>query len=304
MLDFESQYLWILLKLWLKMVKAKVNGRLEKNRTAVKTVSMLGQVLSVKVSENRLPVLTTKQIYLHGVIVELIWFLNGDSNIRFLLQNRVDIWTGNAFAYNKKLPGFPGMDINEYRRRIREDAEFAKKYGNLGGVYGAIWRNFAGIDQIQTALKLLRDKPESRQNLITAWNPVEIPNVALPPCHFAFQLHVKDGKLSLSMFQRSADWFLGVPFNITSYALLLLLFAKHAKLEPDRLYIHFGDAHLYENHMGQAFSQILRWPLKKRPPSVVVLGSELPDTLENIPEGVFSVHGYKHLGPIKAEMAV
>jgi len=308
--SFETQYLRILAKLVAKMRKAQSDGKVETNRTSVKTVSLLGQTLSARVGWDHLPILTTKYVYLKGVIVELVWFLSGSSNIRFLLENKVDIWTENAFDFNKGKDGFPSIDISEYRGLLLEDLDFCQKYGNLGGVYGVMWRDFEGVDQIERAARILKTKPESRQNLVLAWNPAEIENregvrnVALPPCHFSFQFHVRDGKLSITMYQRSADWFLGVPFNITSYALLLLYFAKLTGYEPGFLYMQFGDAHLYENHLDQAEIQLSRAKSKLKPPSVRISDEVRYRSVGDLRIADVEVVNYSHLGALKAPMAV
>ncbi len=308
--SFETQYLRILAKLVAKMRKSQSLGNVETNRTSVRSVSLLGQTLSAKVSWDHLPVLTTKYVYLKGVIVELVWFLSGSSNIRFLLENNVDIWTENAFDFNKAKAGFPDVGLDEYRRLLKADLDFSMKYGNLGGVYGVMWRDFEGVDQLERAVRYLKTKPESRQNLVMAWNPAAIENregertVALPPCHFSYQFHVKDGVLSITMYQRSADWFLGVPFNITSYALLLLYIAMLTGYEPGFLYIHFGDAHLYENHLDQAEIQLSRAKLRPQTPSVRISDDVLTRSVGDLRISDIEIVNYSHLGALKAPMAV
>ncbi|MBW6442004.1 thymidylate synthase [Patescibacteria group bacterium] len=303
-MKYESDYLRVLTKLWLKMYSAKRQDRLDANRTKVKTVSLFGQTLNSKVSWDSFPILTTKHIHLHSIIMELIWFLKGDSNIRFLVQNNVSIWNLNAYDHNKKKRGFPNITIKEYIQKIRNDSEFAREYGDLDGGYGSTWRNFYGLDQIERALENLKTIPETRQNVVLGWNPKEVYKIALAPCHFAFQTHVKSGKISFSVYQRSADWFLGVPFNLTSYSLLMLIFAKYTGYEPGSIYMHFGDTHLYENHFDQALRQILRWPLMKKSPQISISDSIIGTDLKNIQESDIVVTGYKHLEKIKADMAV
>lgn len=176
------------------------------------------------------PILATKRIHLKSVIHELLWFISGDTNIKYLQDNGVSIWD-----------------------------EWADPNGNLGPVYGSQWRNFGGVDQIKRAIQMLKDKPTSRQNVVSAWNPVDVPNMALPPCHMSFQLRAHDGKLNCHLYQRSADWFLGVPFNMASYALLTMMIARVSGLESGTLIMSFGDAHLYNNHREQAFTQMNRY---------------------------------------------
>lgn len=316
MFNFESQYLWILLKFVVKTFFAKLFGGFDTNRTGVKTVTLWGQTLRVKVRPNALPVLVTKSIHLHSVITELVWFLNGDSNIRFLLQNGVNIWTANAYQHNKKKPGFPRIDlagyttqsipIGDYARRIVADSKFAEEFGGLGDVYGASWRNFNGTDQILKALDLLHTNSDTRQNLVMAWNPATVDQAALPPCHFAFQLLVKNGRLNIVMYQRSADWFLGVPFNITSYSVLLLLLAQTSGYKPGELIIQFGDAHLYENHLKPALVQLSRWPFKifKRLPKIRIASQTISLRQKIVDPSAFEVTGYRPMSRIKADMAV
>lgn len=303
-MDYETQYLRILMELRNKMKFAKENNSLDQNRTGINTVTLFGQTLSAKVNWNHFPVLTTKYVYLHGVITELIWFLRGDGNIKFLIDNNVNIWTANAYAHNKKKDGFPDIPEKYYAYKIKSDKNFAERFGDLDGGYGQMWRNFNGVDQIKRCLDLLKTNPESRENLVSAWNPPDIPGMALPPCHFAFQVHVKSNKISMSMYQRSADWFLGVPFNLTSYSLLLLLFAKYTGYKPEGIYMHFGDAHLYENHYEQAEKQIARGLFIREAPSIQIKDKALEGDLRNIEIGDIKIEDYNHLGKIKAKMAV
>jgi thymidylate synthase len=303
-MDYETKYLFILLRLWIKMLVARIRSKLDVNRTAFRTVSLFGQTLKAKVDWDHFPVLTTKSIYLHGVIIELIWFLKGDANIKYLLDNKVRIWTPNAYDHNKNKAGFPDITMKEYGQRIKKDKNFSEEFGSLDGGYGKAWRDFNGIDQIERSLRMLKEEPESRENIVSAWNPEDFLHMALPPCHFAFQPHVKEGELSLSMYQRSADWFLGVPFNLTSYSLLLLLLAKQSGYKPGYLYMHFGDTHLYENHFKQAITQIVRWPLKKKAPKILIDDKVKESDLKDLKESDFEIKNYNHLGKISAEMAV
>lgn len=286
------------------MTWAKITNSLDENRTEFRTVSLFGQTLSAKVDWEHLPVLTTKEIHLESVIHELIWFLQGNGNIRYLLINGVNIWTANAYEHNRFKEGFPDITIGEYTNKVKSDQAFADLYGNLDGGYGQAWRNFNGVDQIDRALYMLKEHPESRENLISAWNPRETLDMALPPCHVLYQFHVKNNTLSLTMYQRSADWFLGVPFNLTSYAILLLIFAKKLGLEPGSLYMHFGDTHLYEDHFKQAGKQLLRWAFKKRAPRIWISGHVFESDLKDLTRSDFEVQRYHHLSKIRAEMAL
>ncbi len=311
-LDFEQQYLRVLKRLYDKLIIAQQIELVDRDRTGVGTVSEFGVGLKVPVSFDALPVLRTKFVHIKSVIIELIWMLSGSSNIRYLLENKVGIWTPNAYEYNKKRKGFPNIGIEDYTKFILSDPGFAATYGNLGGVYGAMWRNFkgygvsgTGVDQIKNLLLNLKEKPESRQHMVLAWNPQQVHDVALPPCHFAFQVHVKGNKLSMTMYQRSADWFLGVPFNITSYAVLLLLIAQYSGYDPDTLYVQFGDAHLYSNHLNAAKVQLDRINMalpglpKIRFDEIVFKNYLLDAQFEH-----FMFGGYDHLGRISADMAV
>lgn len=194
------------------------------------TYGLFGRQIRFDLSEG-FPLLTTKRVHFKSVVVELLWFLRGDTNVKYLRDHGVTIWD-----------------------------EWADENGELGPVYGAQWRSFAGIDQIAQVIQSLRNDPYSRRHIVTAWNPSEIDNMALPPCHCLFQFFVSDGKLSCQLYQRSADVFLGVPFNIASYALLTHLIAREVGLEIGEFVHTFGDVHLYANHVNQAREQLSREP--------------------------------------------
>ena len=223
------------------------NGELKEDRTGTGTKSVFGYQMRFNLSDG-FPMVTTKKLHLKSIIYELLWFLNGDTNIKYLKDNGVNIW--NAWA-----------DSN----------------GDLGPVYGFQWRNWNndGIDQISNLINDLKNNPNSRRHLISAWNPSVLPNTsksfetnvangkaALPPCHAFFQFHVINGKLSCQLYQRSADIFLGVPFNIASYSLLTLMIAQVCDLEPGDFIHTFGDAHIYTNHFEQMKLQLTREPKK------------------------------------------
>lgn len=219
----------IYLNLLMDIIKT---GHSTKDRTGVGTLSTFGKQIEIDMTVG-FPLLTTKRLHFHSIKHELYWFLRGDTNIKYLTANKVRIWDEWA-------------DIN----------------GNLGPVYGKQWRNYGGsrrdIDQIRELLKGMNENPESRRHIVTAWNPADLPDMALPPCHCLFQLYIRDNTISLKLYQRSADAFLGLPFNIASYALLLHVIARQYKLTPHRLIITFGDLHLYKNHISQAEQQIER----------------------------------------------
>jgi thymidylate synthase len=213
------------------------NGTQQDDRTGVGTRSVFGRQLRCDLSEG-FPLLTTKKVHFKSVAIELLWFLRGETNVRWLQERGVKIWD-----------------------------EWADADGELGPVYGKQWRRWAGpdgteIDQLSNLLDQIRNTPSSRRLIVSGWNPVDVPSMALPPCHTLYQFNVADGKLSCQLYQRSADMFLGVPFNIASYALLTTMVAKVCGLEPGE-YIHtFGDAHIYSNHMDQVAEQLSRQPRK------------------------------------------
>ena len=209
------------------------NGTLKTDRTGTGTTSVFGYQMRFNLNEG-FPLLTTKKVHLRSIIHELLWFLTGDTNIKYLKENNVSIWD-----------------------------EWADENGNLGPVYGAQWRSWQGangqtIDQISDVIKQIKTNPDSRRMIVSAWNVAEIPNMKLPPCHAFFQFYVADGKLSCQLYQRSADIFLGVPFNIASYALLLMMVAQVCNLKVGEFIHTLGDAHLYSNHIEQANLQLSR----------------------------------------------
>ena len=215
--------------------KIKTEGVIKEDRTGTGTKSIFGVQMRFDLNEG-FPMLTTKKLHLRSIIHELLWFLKGDTNIKYLKDNKVSIWD-----------------------------EWADENGDLGHVYGYQWRswptpNGGHIDQISQVIKAIVENPDSRRHIVSAWNVAEIDNMALPPCHALFQFYVADGKLSCQLYQRSADVFLGVPFNIASYALLTMMVAQVTNLELGDFVHTLGDAHLYLNHMDQVEEQLLRTP--------------------------------------------
>ena len=226
------------------------------NRTGIDSISRFGACQITMDLQKGFPALTTKKVPFKTVAHELIWFLRGDTNIRYLVDNKVPIWNGNAFQNylkNQKLEKqFPQyspkwhQEFKSYIQKVKTDDDFAKEHANLGEVYGAQWRRKENsIDQIAKAIQTLKDSPQSRRNIVTAWNPDEVDNMALPPCHSLYQLNVRGDFVDLKMYQRSADTFLGVPFNIASYAMLTQILADQIDKKPGELTITFGDAHIY-----------------------------------------------------------
>jgi thymidylate synthase len=232
-------------------------GTLKMDRTKTGTKSVFGYQMRFDLSEG-FPLLTTKKVHLKSIIHELLWFISGDTNIRYLVENNVKIWNDWPFQAFKKSADYQNETMDEYIEKIKTDDDFAAKYGNLGPVYGAQWRNFNGVDQIQYILDELKNNPNSRRMILSAWNPSEIKDMALPPCHTLIQFYVSNGKLSLQLYQRSADIFLGVPFNIASYALLLMMIAQVSNLEVGEFVHTLGDAHIYQNHFDQINLQLSR----------------------------------------------
>lgn len=242
------------------------------DRTGTGTRSVFGYQLRCDLSQG-FPLLTTKKVHWKSVAHELLWFISGDTNIRYLVQNGVRIW--NEWPYQHYLNEIGKADklekysadwksgLKDFAANIKDDADFAAKWGNLGPVYGRQWRNFSGIDQLKEVVENIKRNPDSRRHIVTAWNPVDIPEMAkagLPPCHTMYQFYVADGKLSCQLYQRSADTFLGVPFNIASYALLTHLVAHDCGLKVGDFVHTFGDVHIYSNHFDQAKEQLSRTP--------------------------------------------
>ncbi|WEB71656.1 thymidylate synthase [Aerococcus christensenii] len=261
------------------------NGVDKGDRTGVGTRSVFGYQMRFNLQEG-FPILTTKKVAFGLIKSELLWFLRGDSNIRYLLKNKNHIWDEWAFKnwiesedYQgpdmtdfglraEKDPDFKALYLEEKKafcQRILEDDTFALQYGELGDVYGKQWRSWKTrdgktIDQIAILLDQLKNHPNSRRMILSAWNPEDVPHMALPPCHTLSQFYVSEGKLSCQLYQRSGDVFLGVPFNIASYALLTYLLAREVGLEVGDFVHTFGDVHIYNNHFNQVKEQLTRTP--------------------------------------------
>ncbi len=273
------------------------------------------------------PLLTTKRVPFRLIASELIWFINGDTNIRFLLQHNNNIWNEWAFKKWVESDEYMGPDMTDFgirslkdeqfkaaydeqmeifKRRVLEEDDFAAKYGELGNVYGKQWRAWKTstgetIDQVKDVIHDIKHNPSSRRLIVSAWNPEDVPtNMALPPCHSLFQFHVADGKLSCQLYQRSADIFLGVPFNIASYALLTYLIAKECGLEPGEFIHTLGDAHIYLNHEEQVRTQLQREP---RELPRLVIDSSFTSIFE-LKLDQLKVEGYDPHPSIKAPNAV
>ncbi len=250
-------------------------GLKRSDRTGVGTLGIFGYQMRFDLAEG-FPLVTTKKLHVKSIIHELLWFLSGDTNIRYLSENGVRIWD-----------------------------EWADENGDLGPVYGKQWRSWpapggGSIDQIAQLIEGIKRDPYSRRHIVTAWNPAEIGEMALPPCHCLFQFHVAEGRLSCQLYQRSADIFLGVPFNIASYALLTMMVAQVTGLEPGDFIHTFGDAHLYLNHLEQAERQLAREPL---PLPRMIINPDVASIFDFVYDD-FRLEGYEAHPHIKAEVAV
>lgn len=264
------------MKQYLDLLQRIVNeGTRKEDRTGTGTLSVFGHQMRFNLEEG-FPLLTTKKLHLKSIIYELLWFLKGDTNVKYLQENGVRIWN-----------------------------EWADENGELGPVYGHQWRswpNYNGghVDQIQDIVNALKNNPDSRRMIVSAWNVAEVDQMALPPCHCLFQFYVANGKLSLQLYQRSADTFLGVPFNIASYALLTMMMAQVSGLKPGDFIHTTGDTHLYLNHLEQAKEQLKRTP--RTLPRMVI--NPNVTSIFDFKYDDFTLEGYNPLPHIKAEVSV
>ena len=250
------------MKQYLKMCQDILEkGTKKEDRTGTGTISLFGYQTRYNLEEG-FPLLTTKKVFLKGIIHELLWFIKGDTNIKYLVDNNVRIWNEWPYEIFKRSKDYNGETMKQFVKKIKTDDEFAKKYGELGPVYGKQWRNFEGVDQLMNVIEQIKENPNSRRLIISSWNPKEVPDMALPPCHAFMQFYVNDGKISLQLYQRSADVFLGVPFNIASYSLLLMMVAQVTGLKPYEFIHTTGDTHIYLNHLDQINLQLSREPRK------------------------------------------
>lgn len=275
-------------------------GKKRHNRTGIDTISTFGYQNRYDIS-NSFPLLTTKKVFFKSMIHELLWFIKGDTNIKYLVDHNCNIWNDWPFETFKKSPDYKGEDIKQFAQKIREDAEFAKKYGNLGPVYGKQWRDSYGVDQLKNAIDLIKNNPDSRRIIVCAWNPSQLDKMALPPCHALFQFYVEDNKyLSCQLYQRSADAFLGVPFNIASYSLLVYIIADMLRLKPKEFIHTFGDLHIYVNHLDQVHEQLSRTP--KNPPRLIIKNHH--DKIEDYVFEDFEIVDYDPAPAIRGAVAV
>lgn len=277
------------------------HGEKREDRTGTGTISTFGYQMRFDLTKG-FPLLTTKKVFYRGIFEELLWFLSGNTNIKPLVDKKVGIW--NEWPYDKysKSPDFKGETLEEFIEKIRDDQEFADKYGNLGPVYGKQWRDFNGVDQITQLIEGIKNNPFSRRHLVVAYNPGEVKDMALPPCHSLFQFYVSaDGKkLSCQLYQRSGDVFLGVPFNIASYSLLLAMVAQVCDLEPYEFVHTFGDVHIYLNHLDQINEQLSRTP---RPLPKLVLNKDVKNIFDFKYEDI-KIEDYDPYPAIKGAVSV
>ncbi len=248
------------MKQYLDLCKTILNNGIKKeDRTGTGTISYFGYQMRFNLNEG-FPLLTTKKVHLKSIIHELLWFISGSTNIKYLVDNDVKIWNDWPYASYKKSNEYNSETIEEFAEKIKNDNDFAAKYGNLGPVYGKQWRNFDGIDQLEWLINEIKTNPTSRRLIISSWNPNEIKDMALPPCHCFMQFYVNDNKLSCQLYQRSGDVFLGIPFNIASYSLFTMMIAQVCNLELGEFVHTIGDAHIYLNHLEQIDKQLKREP--------------------------------------------
>lgn len=279
------------------------HGEDRPDRTGTGTRSVFGYQTRYDLREG-FPLLTTKKMYLRPIAEELLWFIKGDTNIKYLVDRNVKIWNEWPYEDFKKSEDFNGETLEEFVEKIKNDDEFAKKHGNLGPVYGAQWRNFnnEGTDQLVKLIDSLKNNPFSRRHIISAWNPGQVDEMALPPCHTLMQFYVSSDRkyLSCQLYQRSADTFLGVPFNIASYALLTCMFAQVCGYEPKEFIHTIGDAHIYKDHFDVVKTQIEREPL---PLPHLVLNKDIDNLFDFKIEDI-KLEGYQSHGPLKGKVSV
>ena len=293
----EVQYLKLLQKIL-------DEGEIRSDRTGTGTIGMFALRMELNLSDG-FPLLTTKEIKWRTLMHELLWFIRGDTNIRLLLEKNVHIWSEWPHkVYNEKNDK---ITLKEFELNVLEDEQFASRWGDLGPVYGAMWRRWPKegggfIDQLLEAQDLIRNNPNSRRIIISAWNPGVMDKLALPPCHVLVQFYVSRGKLDCHLYQRSGDMFLGVPFNIASYSMLTCMMAQTCGLEPGRFIHTLGDAHIYSNHVEQVKTQLSRF-YKMKPFPIIKLNPFIKCITE-FKDTDIEIQGYEPMPFIKAQVAV
>lgn len=296
---------------YLDLLQKIMDDGVEKNdRTGVGTKGLFGYQIRMNLTDG-FPLLTTKKVFIRGIIHELLWFLTGDTNIRPLVAEDVHIWDDWPYAVYEESSQFQGETQAEFIEKIKNDADFAKKWGDLGPVYGKQWRRWqmadgTEFDQIAWVINEIKNNPNSRRMIVSGWNVGDIQGlvkgkVSAPPlCHSLFQFNVLDGKLSCQLYQRSADTFLGVPFNIASYSLLTMMIAQITGYEPGEFIHTFGDVHIYKNHFDQVKLQLSRQP-KKLPTMKINPNIK---SIDDFKYEDFTLEGYDPEPGIKAPIAV
>jgi len=276
-------------------------GKFKSDRTGTGTISLFGAQKRYNLEEG-FPLLTTKKVFFRGVLVELLWLISGETNIQPLVKQNVHIWDEWPFEKYKNSDEYQNETIREFASKVAQDDEFAKKWGDLGPVYGKQWRDFFGTDQIKKLEHDLRTNKFSRRLIVSAWNPSQVEDMALPPCHAFFQFYVdEDDRLSCQLYQRSADVFLGVPFNIASYSTLTMMLAQVCGLKLGDFVHTIGDAHIYVNHIDQIKLQLSR---ECRPlPKLNILNKDAKSITEFKMED-FEIVGYDPHPAIKGVVAV
>lgn len=288
--------------------RIKNEGVVKSDRTGTGTKSVFGHQMRFDLSEG-FPLLTTKKVFLKGVIHELLWFLSGDTNIKYLVENGVHIWDNDAYRYYNELcikHGVLPVSREDFLAAAGVESPIeGYRFGDLNHVYGYQWRHWdkseegSFVDQVAQVIETIKKNPDSRRMIVSAWNVAEVEDMALPPCHVLFQFYVADGRLSCQLYQRSADTFLGVPFNIASYALLTMMIAQVCGLEAGEFVHTLGDTHLYLNHLEQVDEQLSREP---RPLPTMHLNPEVKSVFDFRYED-FTLEGYDPHPTIKAPMS-
>ena len=284
-------------------------GIVKGDRTGTGTRSVFGHQMRFNLSDG-FPLLTTKKVFLKGIIHELLWFLAGDTNIKYLVDNGVHIWDNDAYRYYKELCAERGVEPITMEEFLAASSDATPSpiegynYGDLNHVYGYQWRSWpkpdgSSIDQIRQVIDTIKNNPNSRRMIVSAWNVAEVEDMALPPCHVLFQFYVAEGRLSCQLYQRSADTFLGVPFNIASYALLTMMIAQECGLQAGEFVHTLGDTHLYLNHMEQVEEQLSREP---RALPRMRLNPDIKSVFDFRYED-FTLEGYDPYPTIKAPMS-
>ena len=277
------------------------NGKFKHDRTNTGTISLFGTQSRYNLSEG-FPLLTTKKVFYRGILVELLWIISGSTNIQPLVKQNVHIWDEWPFETYKNSEEYKGETIKEFAAKVAQDDEFAAKWGELGPVYGHQWRDFFGVDQLKKIEEQLKTNKFSRRHILCAWNPAQVDQMALPPCHSFIQFYVdEEDRLSCQLYQRSGDIFLGVPFNIASYATLTMMLAQVCNLKLGDFVHTIGDAHIYVNHIEQIKEQLSR---DCRPLPTLKILNKTAKSVTDFKFEDFVIEGYDPHPAIKGAVAV